>query len=98
MSLHSNQTPQTPDIYCQILKLTVGVKNFELFPFCLGEKREVKSIFGHGTGVSLLKGWANVPETHSNLTFVNTADNIFENGVPKKAFYGGYRRSRVLIS
>lgn len=50
--------------------------NFELFPFCLGEKRGILSIFGHGTGTSLLKGWANTPEAHSNLTFVNTADSL----------------------
>ena len=62
-------------------------ENFELFPFCLGEKREVKSIFGHGTGASLLKGWADVPETHSNLTFVNTADNIFEKRGPQRRLF-----------
>ena len=72
-----------PDqLNCRYLLANIQVngweEHFELFPFCLGDRKKIATIYGHGTGTSLLKGWARAPESLSNLTFVHTADKVFE--------------------
>ena len=49
---------------------------FELLPVCLGDHAGIVSLYGGGTGASLLRGWANSPDSHANLAPIHTADSL----------------------
>lgn len=51
-------------------------ERFELLPVCLGDHTGIVSLYGGGTGASLLRGWANSPDSHANLASINTADSL----------------------
>lgn len=51
---------------------------FELFPVCLGNRTGILPLYGGGTGASLLRGWANSPDSHANLAPIHTADSLLK--------------------
>lgn len=57
---------------------------FELFPICLGSQPGLLKIYGGGTGASLIRGWANIPDAHANLAPVNTLDSVLGSRLDKK--------------
>jgi FkbM family methyltransferase len=48
----------------------------EVYPVALGSKTGILEIFGAGTGASLIKGWANTPDTDVLLAPILTLDNV----------------------
>ena len=48
----------------------------EVYPVALGTETGILEIFGVGTGASLIKGWANTPETDVMLAPVLTLDAV----------------------
>lgn len=48
----------------------------EIYPVALGSESGILEIFGAGTGASLIKGWANTPETDVMLAPVLTLDGV----------------------
>ena len=50
--------------------------NYEISPLALSEKPGIAQIYGHGTGASLVKGWAGCPENHNQYIPVSTLDNV----------------------
>lgn len=48
----------------------------EIFPVALGEKSDILMMWGGGTGASLIKGWAGIPESYVNQVPVMTLDRI----------------------
>lgn len=46
----------------------------EIFPVALGPAPGILSLYGGGTGASLVRGWAHSPDSHANLTPINTLD------------------------
>lgn len=48
----------------------------EIFPMALGAKFDVLKMWGGGTGASLVKGWANIPESYVTQVPVLTLDRI----------------------
>ncbi len=53
--------------------------DIEIFPLALGNKTEIASIYGTGTGASLVKGWAGTSEYDSKLIPVSTLDKVLAN-------------------
>jgi len=53
-----------------------GWNDFEIFPLALGNHRGVTTIFGGGTGASLVEGWAGSPTYYRSIVPINTLDNI----------------------
>jgi len=51
---------------------------FEVLPVCLGNRTGVIPLYGGGTGASLLRGWANSPDSHANLAPIHTADVLLK--------------------
>lgn len=59
----------------------------EVYPVALGSGISILEIFGAGTGASLIKGWANTPETDVVLAPVLTLDSVLgKRLVGKKCF------------
>lgn len=56
----------------------------EIFPLAVGEKSGILEIYGWGTGASLIKGWAQIPEWYRNLTPILTLDRILNDRLDKK--------------
>ena len=48
----------------------------EIFPVALGANADVLKMWGGGTGASLVKGWANIPESYVTQVPVLTLDRI----------------------
>lgn len=48
----------------------------EIYPVALGSESGILEIFGAGTGASLIKGWANTPETDVMLVPVLSLDQV----------------------
>ena len=48
----------------------------EVYPVALGSETGILEIFGAGTGASLIKGWANTPETDVMLAPVLKLDDV----------------------
>ncbi|WP_089724576.1 FkbM family methyltransferase [Candidatus Thiosymbion oneisti] len=48
----------------------------EIFPVALGAKADVLKMWGGGTGASLIKGWAGIPESYVTQVPVLTLDRI----------------------
>jgi FkbM family methyltransferase len=53
-----------------------GWNDIEIFPLALGNRHGVITIFGGGTGASLIEGWAGTPTYYSRMVPINTLDNI----------------------
>ena len=53
-----------------------GWGDIEIFPLALGNRHGVTTIFGGGTGASLIEGWAGTPTYYSRTVPMNTLDNI----------------------
>lgn len=51
-------------------------KKVEIFPLALGSCTNIQSIWGGGTGASLIKGWASVPENYVTQIPIMTLDRI----------------------
>ena len=50
----------------------------EIIPIALSDKIGIINIFGSGTGASLIKGWAGVPQKYFRLVPSSTMDNILD--------------------
>lgn len=48
----------------------------EIFPVAVGEKADVLKMWGGGTGASLIKGWAGIPESYVTQVPVLTLDRL----------------------
>ena len=48
----------------------------EIVPLALSNKVGLLEVYGGGTGASLVKGWAGIPETHMTLVPSSTLDNV----------------------
>jgi FkbM family methyltransferase len=48
----------------------------EVFPVALGSKSDVLQMWGGGTGASLIKGWASIPESYVAYVPVLTLDRV----------------------
>jgi FkbM family methyltransferase len=59
-------------------------KQVEVFPVALGESSDILEIWGGGTGASLIKGWAQIPETYVTQVPVLTLDRIIDNQISDK--------------
>lgn len=55
-----------------------GFVDFELYPIALGKEKSISQIFGDGTGASLIKGWANIPENFFTYVPVNILDCFYK--------------------
>jgi FkbM family methyltransferase len=51
-------------------------REVEVFPLALGSDAGIARIFGGGTGASLVKGWAGIPESYSTLVPRSSLDNV----------------------
>lgn len=51
-------------------------KQVEIFPVALGSQSDILKIWGGGTGASLIKGWAGIPESYVTQVPVMTLDRI----------------------
>ena len=64
----------------KFLKENVLRNNFqeliEIFPIALGHKIDIIKIYGERTGASLVKGWADIPESYYSLVSMNSLDNV----------------------
>ena len=56
----------------------------EIFQIALGKENQILQMWGSGTGASLIKGWAKIPENHFNLVPVLTLDRILGNTIDDK--------------
>lgn len=50
--------------------------DIEIFPLALSNKVGIIDIYGDGTGASLIKGWAGIPEQYVRSVPTSTADNV----------------------
>jgi FkbM family methyltransferase len=48
----------------------------EIYPIALSDRIGIIDIFGGGTGASLVKGWAGIPERYAQLVPTSTLDNV----------------------
>ena len=48
----------------------------EVYPLALGNSAGIAEIYGSSTGASLVKGWANIPESYVTLVPVSTLDTV----------------------
>jgi FkbM family methyltransferase len=55
--------------------------NSEIFPVALGKTNDILQMWGGGTGASLIKGWASMPESYVTQVPVLTLDRILCNNV-----------------
>jgi FkbM family methyltransferase len=51
-------------------------KQVEVFPVAVGDTSDVLDIWGGGTGASLIKGWANIPEYHVTQVPILSLDRV----------------------
>lgn len=58
------------------LKANGWVDRVEVFPVALSSAPGLVDIYGGGTGASLVKGWANIPERYVRLVPCSTLDNL----------------------
>jgi FkbM family methyltransferase len=56
----------------------------EIFPLALGANTNILNIWGGGTGASLIKGWAGIPESYVNQVPVLTLDRILGTALKDK--------------
>lgn len=60
------------------IRINGWAERFELLPVCLGDCSGIIPLYGGGTGASLLRGWANSPDSHANLAPIHTADSLLK--------------------
>lgn len=64
----------------QYLLKNIAANNWQertdVFPLALGKDVGVVNIYGAGTGASLVKGWAGIPNSYSSLIPVSTLDLV----------------------
>lgn len=53
----------------------------EIFPVALGSKTDILQMWGGGTGASLIKGWASIPETYVTQVPVLKLDRLLGNAI-----------------
>ena len=58
------------------IKINGWEKQIEVFPVAVGQENGILEMYGGGTGASLIKGWANIPESYKRLVPVLTLDRI----------------------
>jgi FkbM family methyltransferase len=51
------------------IKVNGWNKNIEIYQAALGKENDILTIYGGNTGASLIKGWAEIPETYSTNRF-----------------------------
>jgi FkbM family methyltransferase len=56
----------------------------EVFPIALGSDADILSMWGGGTGASLVKGWANIPESYVTQVPILSLDRILGNTLKGK--------------
>jgi len=56
----------------------------ELFPVALGAKTDILQMWGGGTGASLIKGWASIPESYVTRVPVLSLDRVLGNVLQQK--------------
>jgi FkbM family methyltransferase len=56
----------------------------QVYPVALGTSTDILEIWGGGTGASLIKGWASIPESYVALVPVLSLDQILGNGIAGK--------------
>lgn len=66
------------------IKINRWEKEVEVFPVAVGESSNVLEIWGGGTGASLIKGWAQIPETYVTQVPILTLDRIIDNQIEDK--------------
>jgi len=71
---------------CQNIKIN-NFNGIEIFPVALSNCAGVLDIYGGGTGASILKGWAGVPEDYVTLAPSNTLDNILGDKLSDKKVF-----------
>jgi FkbM family methyltransferase len=67
--------PRNLHYLCQNIK-TNGWSEVEIFPIALSNNIGVLEIYGGGTGASLVKGWANIPESYKAIVPCSTMDTV----------------------
>jgi FkbM family methyltransferase len=67
------------------IKANKWENNVEIYPIALSNSTGLISIFGEGTGASLIKGWANTPEDDVTIVPCTTMDNIIEDKLGNKS-------------
>lgn len=63
---------------CQNIKVN-DWSDVEIYPMALSSSVGVLEIFGGGTGASILKGWAGIPENYMTLVPSSTLDTVLGN-------------------
>jgi FkbM family methyltransferase len=58
----------------------------EIFPAALGAKADVLKMWGGGTGASLVKGWAGIPDSYVTQVPVLTLDRILGSALQGKRY------------
>ncbi|MBA7546552.1 hypothetical protein ES705_38944 [subsurface metagenome] len=66
------------------IKANKWENGIEIFSIALSNKIGLIEIFGGGTGASLIKGWAGIPEYDVRLIPTSTMDNILNNRIKNK--------------
>jgi FkbM family methyltransferase len=56
--------------------LANGWSDAEIYPIALSNRVGILEIYGSGTGASVIKGWASIPESHVTLVPCSTMDVI----------------------
>ena len=56
----------------------------EVFPVALGEKTDILQMWGGGTGASLIKGWASIPEGYVTQVPVLSLDRVLGHSIKGK--------------
>jgi FkbM family methyltransferase len=56
----------------------------QVFPVALGRGTDILKIFGRGTGASLIKGWADIPQSYFTLVPVLSLDRILGGELQEK--------------
>jgi FkbM family methyltransferase len=56
----------------------------EVFPVALGSRTDILQMWGGGTGASLIKGWASIPESYVTRVPVLSLDRVLGNAIKGK--------------
>jgi FkbM family methyltransferase len=56
----------------------------DVFPVALGSKTDILQMWGGGTGASLIKGWASIPESYVTQVPILSLDRILGNAIKGK--------------
>lgn len=70
--------PITRNLYYLLLNLRINgwANKAEVYPVALGSGSDILEMWGGGTGASLVKGWASIPESYLTYVPVLTLDRI----------------------